>query len=1253
MADTDESQATDQIFGDVLRALRRAAGLTQAELAERANLSPRGLSDLERGINRHPRRETLLALADAFGLDGEERQRFFEAARRRPRIDPSPVVSPPTVSSASSTGPTPELESTTSVVNSEQTADIQIFLIADVRGYTTYTFEHRDEEAAQLAMRFAQVGREVIEAHSGRVVELRGDEILAVFASARAALRSAVELQQHLAEVSATHPEQPLQCGIGLEAGEAVPVAEGYRGLALNLAARLCSRAKPGEILAGETIIGLARRVAGLVFRDQGLASFKGVATPVRVIQVLPEEAPEVVIEPVREEPGAAAAGGDTARSGEEAPLAVGNFLWARPEHRLVARHSEMSKLLSALQGVQGGVGRLVVLVGEPGVGKTRLAQEVGLVARERGFGIITGRCYAPQETVPYYPFLEALSRAYAAAPVSVRAALPAQWPQVARLLPERQIEVGAAQEGPASGSAEDQQRLFWQVSGFLQALAAERPLALLLDDLHWMDGASLGLLLHLARHTRESPILLIGTYRDLEVPAGHPLARGMSDLGREHLLERIEVQRLEREGTGELLSATLEEGEVSPALTALIHAPTEGNAFFAQEMLRALVERGDVRLVEGRWELRAGVEVVVPENVRVTILERVARLSPPVQQTLSLASVLGQTFRFDDLLSTQALVTPTTQAEPVVESGAPGMAAELALEEFLEEAVSVRLLREAGGVRYAFSHALTQRALYEQLSARRRLRLHLVVAEMLEHLPEREKSRRVEEVAYHFLQAQETVRALPYLLQAGDQAQAVYANAEAEQHFRAAARLAEELGDLEQEALALERLGSLYWWNIGDYELAADALEQAAGAQRASAAGRIRVQTAELLARAYARCGEPDRARQVLAPWLDEQHVESEPPAIQASLLTAFADLRFHIGAYPQQLEAAERAAERWGELGDRRAQMGTLLLRGIALRLLGKWEEGLVVLQEVVSGARDVGALYVCGHASYHVAYSYLQRGEWEQAAATTQVALELSMQSGNQQMYGSASFLQGSLEYQRGDWVAARYWFEQAQQHFSQFHRIAVRAYAPYGQGLIRAVTGELEEGVRYLHQAISICEDGALLFVLHRAQRDMAEVELVQGQAVEARVRLQPMIQSPGCEQYNEITPLLPMLAWACLELGDERMAETLLDRAAPQAEAQYHYLALLDVLRVRGLLYTRMERFLEAEAALHDALLRARSMPHPYAEAKLLYTYGRLEAARGNPEAALERLARAGLICARLGERLYAERIEQETAALGG
>jgi branched-chain amino acid transport system substrate-binding protein len=160
---------------------------------------------------------------------------------------------------------------------------VRAFLIADVRGYTSFTQERGDVEAARLASRFAALVRECVDAAAGRVVELRGDEALCVFDSPRQALRTAIALQQRLAEATREDPSLPMTVGIGLDAGEAVAVEGGYRGAALNLAARLCALAGPGEVLAGEGIVLMAGRVEGISYTDRGRVRVKGVRDPVRV----------------------------------------------------------------------------------------------------------------------------------------------------------------------------------------------------------------------------------------------------------------------------------------------------------------------------------------------------------------------------------------------------------------------------------------------------------------------------------------------------------------------------------------------------------------------------------------------------------------------------------------------------------------------------------------------------------------------------------------------------------------------------------------------------------------------------------------------------------------------------------------------------------------------------------------------------------------------------------------------------------
>lgn len=165
---------------------------------------------------------------------------------------------------------------------------IRAFLIADIRGYTAFTEGRGDEAAAELTAAFARLTREGVSAHAGEVIELRGDEALAVFASARQAMRAAVDLQERYAAFTSENPQLALDVGIGLDAGEAVPVEEGYRGSALNVAARLCSAAAAGQIIATETMSHLAGKLDGIEYASERLR-VKGVADRIRAVRLVPE----------------------------------------------------------------------------------------------------------------------------------------------------------------------------------------------------------------------------------------------------------------------------------------------------------------------------------------------------------------------------------------------------------------------------------------------------------------------------------------------------------------------------------------------------------------------------------------------------------------------------------------------------------------------------------------------------------------------------------------------------------------------------------------------------------------------------------------------------------------------------------------------------------------------------------------------------------------------------------------------------
>jgi class 3 adenylate cyclase/outer membrane protein assembly factor BamB len=276
--------------------------------------------------------------------------------------------------------------------NASGQEQIRTFLIADIRGYTLFTQERGDEAAAKLAAKFADIAREIIEARRGTLLELRGDEALCVFVSTREAIRTAIDLQQRFVEQTLEQPELPLTVGIGLDAGEAVPVQGGYRGAALNLAARLCGQARAGEILATREVTHLARRIEGAHYEDRGSLAFKGISDPVVVVRVVPDGADPVerlrpfapTAPPKRSSRrwavGAAVAvaialtivaltrGGDDPRSAAQSPAAAGSTLPAGSLAEIDAETGEASHVIrGAAIGAKDNI-RPNLAIGEGGV---------------------------------------------------------------------------------------------------------------------------------------------------------------------------------------------------------------------------------------------------------------------------------------------------------------------------------------------------------------------------------------------------------------------------------------------------------------------------------------------------------------------------------------------------------------------------------------------------------------------------------------------------------------------------------------------------------------------------------------------------------------------------------------------------------------------------------------------------------------------------------------------------------------------
>lgn len=273
-------------FGETLRYYRTLHGLTIEQVADAAGIAPAGISALETGVKGPPPpKQVVVRLADLFQLKGEDRSTFVGSGSWDAQfLGAFMPQSARAVLAKLGLGGGQQVES------APPPAAILVFLIADVRGYTHFTQEAGDAEAARLAAKFAAIVRGAVEERDGRLIELRGDEALAVFASARRAIEAAAVMQARFVEATRADPELPLPVGIGLDVGEAVPLEDGYRGAALNRAARLCSLAGAGEILITSGLAYVAPKVEGLAYLDRGTIALKGFDTPAAVLAVAPAD---------------------------------------------------------------------------------------------------------------------------------------------------------------------------------------------------------------------------------------------------------------------------------------------------------------------------------------------------------------------------------------------------------------------------------------------------------------------------------------------------------------------------------------------------------------------------------------------------------------------------------------------------------------------------------------------------------------------------------------------------------------------------------------------------------------------------------------------------------------------------------------------------------------------------------------------------------------------------------------------------
>jgi len=917
----------------------------------------------------------------------------------------------------------------------------------------------------------------------------------------------------------------------------------------------------------------------------------------------------------------------------------------------LVGRATELAHITRHLAG-DGPP--LFLIAGEPGIGKSRLLQDTARSAQRMGWHVLESGCHRRSGQEPYAPLLGALERYFRAQVLAgLRVDLTGcAW--LARLLPEL-IEMGLV-PAPAWTLPPDQERrlMFASVRRFFANIAGAAGTLLVLDDLQWAGADALDLLASLVRAASEhgatdaGVLRVVGAYRATEVDLRHPLGVLSADLMREGLATQERLGPLTPAAAAELFSLLLGEPQAVAPPRGTAHDAGSITPEMARQATGAQREIGGETLCEKVLRQVEGVPFfllscaqaqrmgtlseadAVPWTVGQSIRQRVADLPEAAHELLGLAAVMGRQ------ISRTLLWAVAARLEW-------GVRASLAA---LEATLSAGLLVEEDDGLLRFGHDLIREVVLADLSAARRAAWHLAVAQTLEQAS---GDQPFEVLAYHYTRSGQRDKAALYLERAGDRAAQVHAHADAASHYRELVSQLDSMGRVIEAAQAREKLASALTAGT-HFDEALVCFEQALQTYRER--GEL-----QRLAWAAARIGWAHMVRGTPQQGIDHLQTmvrvfeEAEHTYGLALMHTTLADLFYAAGRYSEQLAVAERATGLARLVGDELLLTQEEQLRGRALLLLGPLDEGLQVMQEALRLARtrddltrdDLSNLCL---GQGMACLAFWAQGRFDAAAEAAGCAVVAARRLGDPVHLALALAGVGMVAWYRGDWEEARRTLDEAHAEIQHAEATIVLPYVAGMQGMIELAMGQSQVGAEHLALAVHLAERIGDLLPQRFAQAALAEADLVQGRPARARERLLPLLDHDD-QHETFATRLLPLVAWAELELKEHAAAQTRITQALARSRAGGLQLALVDALRVQALVALRHGQWGEAAVALEEALVLSRAMPYPYAEAKALYVSGLLHLARNEPVRGRERFEAARAICERLGERLYASCIQQE------
>ncbi len=1079
-------------------------------------------------------------------------------------------------------------------------------LFADMSEYTSISASIDSEDLYVIIQQYIGLLASAVYKYEGMVDKIIGDGIMALFGApiahennAERAIRSAMDMQAGLSDLNRDIKDRyglELQMHIGLHSGIVVVggISSGMVmdytaiGDTVNLAQRLEDAAGAGTIMVSESVY---RQTKMLFDYDErpGL-SLKGIEGLVLGYQIIDSKV----------HPGSV-----RGLEGLHSPM--------------VGRSSELDWLQESLDElIQHRTGKFILITGEAGLGKSRLAAEFKAQIRDDSVDIYEGRSLTYRRSAAYWIFLDLLHHYLGVSAKTpkpeIRAGLLRKvedlfgerqnniLPYLEHLLSLELSDVAAADRINLLDANQLRQQIFIAVRDLLIASARRNPLLLILDDLHWADDASLELLLFLLDSVRQEPILICGITRPYEGDVLAQVVEGAEKRLGDYYL-RIDLKNLPPEQSEQLLVQLLAIPDLPTNLQEQIIQRAAGNPFYLEEILRMLIDDNVIFSDGKHWRLRPDVDISslgVPDNLQALILTRFDHLSEMPRKALQLASIIGLEFSFPLLNA----VTPAISESEL----------QAVLSLLVKRAFIVHNL-ESPQSEFAFRHALTSDAIYSTLLRQDRGELHGKVGEAIEILYADRLSEHVYLLARHFSYCQKLDRALHYLILAGQKSERDHINAQAQQYFEQALEILPRVEYEPSQALQVHTgLGDVMLF-IGEYEKAREHYWEAQKFVPADDAYQAEFAVALLrkIGSTYERQGDYDQALEYLSKANQAiDYCSDELPVESAEVWNDIGWIHFRRGNF--------------GEAG------------GIFQRAL-----------DFVVDSDAYGVIASIYNRLGGVAYF---QGEWDQAASHLRNSISIRETIGDVAGLASSSNNLGNLEIEMGLFDDA---LAELQRNFTLVKRLGQVegiAVAYNNLGWLYILRGELDEAENSLNEALELARQIGYISLIREVRKNIGELYFAHqqwDQAIEVLANVAPTFEALGAN--DQLLHVYRLLGETALGKGDLDQALSWarkLDEIAAKYKKNQTELPALqwgEILRFRGMLAIQMREWEQAEHQLQKSEAIFRRLRSRLYVGQTLYQLGRLAAAQDQHQVADEHFSEAVTIFKDIGACLNAHRAE--------